>query len=34
MTPLTKAAYFLFLKHQEGILFKHLFDYRNELLIT
>jgi len=32
MTPLPKAVYFLFLKHPEGILFKHLFDYRDELM--
>ena len=34
MTPLPKAVYFLFLKHPEGILFKHLPDYRSELLNT
>ena len=32
MTPLPKAVYFLFLKHPEGILFKHLPDYRDELM--
>ncbi len=31
MEPLVKAVYFLFLKHPEGILFKHLPDYREEL---
>ena len=31
MEPLVKAAYLLFLKHPEGILFKHLPDYREEL---
>lgn len=30
--PLSKAVYFLFLKHPEGIYFKHLTDYREELL--
>ena len=32
MTPLNKAVYLLFLRHKEGILFKHLIDYRDELL--
>lgn len=32
MEPLVKAVYFLFLKHPEGIAFKSLPDYRNELL--
>jgi len=31
MSPLPKAVYFLFLKHPDGIMFKHLTDYRNEL---
>jgi hypothetical protein len=31
MTPLVKAVYFLFLLHPEGIVFKYLIDYRNEL---
>lgn len=31
MEPLVKAVYLLFLKHPEGILFKHLSDYREEL---
>ncbi len=31
MEPLVKAIYLLFLKHPEGILFKHLPDYREEL---
>ena len=31
MEPLTKAVYLLFLKHPEGIAFKHLPDYRKEL---
>lgn len=31
MTPLPKAVFFLFLKHPEGILFKHLPDYKEEL---
>jgi hypothetical protein len=31
MEPLTKAVYLLFLNHPEGILFKHLPDYRQEL---
>lgn len=31
MEPLTKAVYLLFLKHPEGIAFKYLPDYRNEL---
>lgn len=32
MEPLVKAVYILFLKHPEGIVFKGLFDYREELL--
>ena len=32
MEPLVKAVYFLFLKHPEGIVFKGLMDYRDELL--
>ena len=32
MEPLVKAIFFLFLKHPEGILFKHLPDYRKELI--
>ncbi len=32
MSPLPKAVYLLFLKHPEGILFKHLHDYYSELL--
>ena len=31
MTPLPRAVFFLFLKHPEGILFKHLPDYQEEL---
>lgn len=31
MPPLPKAIFFLFLKHPEGILFKHLSEYKNEL---
>lgn len=31
MTPLPKAVFLLFLNHPEGILFKHLPDYREEL---
>lgn len=31
MEPLTKAVYLLFLRHPEGIMFKHLPDYREEL---
>ena len=31
MTPLVRAVYFLFLRHPEGIIFKHLSDYREEL---
>ena len=31
MEPLVKAVYFLFLRHPEGITFKHLPDYRMEL---
>lgn len=31
MEPLVKAVYFLFLKHPEGIVIKHLPDYREEL---
>ncbi len=32
MEPLVKAVYLLFLKHPEGIVFKELTDYREELL--
>lgn len=32
MEPLIKAVYILFLKHPEGIVFKELTDYREELL--
>ena len=32
MRPLPKAVFFLFLKHTEGIQFKHLSDYINELI--
>lgn len=32
MEPLIKAVYFLFLKHPEGIVFKELTEYREELL--
>ena len=32
MEPLVKAIFFLFLKHPEGIIFKHLPDYRKELI--
>lgn len=32
MEPLVKAVYLLFLKHQEGIMFKYLPDYREELM--
>ena len=32
MEPLIKAVFFLFLKHPEGIVFKELADYREELL--
>jgi hypothetical protein len=32
MTPLVKAVYLLFLRHPEGIVFKHLADYREELI--
>ena len=31
MYPLPKAVFFLFLRHEEGILFKNLIDYREEL---
>ena len=31
MEPIVKAVYLLFLKHPEGIAFKYLPDYRNEL---
>ena len=31
MTPMMKAVYFLFLRHPEGIVFKELPDYRDEL---
>lgn len=32
MEPLVKAIFFLFLRHPEGITFKHLPDYRQELI--
>ncbi len=32
MEPLVKAIFLLFLKHPEGIIFKHLPDYRRELI--
>ena len=32
MTPLVKAVYVLFLRHPEGIIFKHLPDYQVELM--
>ncbi|MCE5346706.1 MAG: hypothetical protein LLG13_10525 [Bacteroidales bacterium] len=32
ITPLQKAVYFLFLRHPEGIVFKYIYDYRDELL--
>lgn len=32
MTPLVKAVYLLFLRHEEGIEFKNLIDYRDELM--
>ena len=32
MEPLVKAVYLLFLKHPDGIVFKELSDYREELL--
>jgi hypothetical protein len=32
MYPLPKAVFFLFLKHSEGILFKNLPDYKEELI--
>lgn len=31
MEPINKAVFFLFLRHPEGIIFKHLPDYRKEL---
>lgn len=31
MTPLPKAIFILFLRHKEGILFKELVDYKNEI---
>ncbi|MFI3297025.1 MAG: hypothetical protein R3Y59_05290 [bacterium] len=31
MTPLPKAVFFLFLRHKDGIIFKDLCDYRDEL---
>lgn len=33
MEPLVKAVYLLFLNHPEGLLFKHLPDYRKELTL-
>ena len=32
MTPLPKAVFFFFLRHPEGVIFKHLVDYKDELL--
>ena len=32
LTPLPKAVFLLYLKHPKGILFKHLSDYKNELM--
>lgn len=32
MEPLVKAVFFLFLKHPEGIIYKYLTDYREELI--
>ena len=32
MEPLVKAVYLLYLKHPEGIAFKHLPDYRQEII--
>ena len=32
MEPINKAVYLLFLRHPEGIIFKHLPDYRKELV--
>ena len=32
MTPLVKAVYMLFLRHPEGIIFKHLPDYQAEVM--
>ncbi len=32
MHPLPKTVFFFFLKHPEGILFKHLIDHKNELM--
>jgi hypothetical protein len=32
MEPLVKAVFLLFLKHPEGIIFKHLPDYKQELI--
>ena len=32
MTPLVKAVYLLFLRHPDGIILKHLEDYRKELI--
>lgn len=32
MEPLNKAVYLLFLRHEKGIIFKHLSDYEQELL--
>ena len=32
LEPLNKAVFFLFLKHEEGIIFKHLIDYTEELI--
>ena len=32
MTPLPKTVFFFFLRHPEGVIFKHLVDYKDELL--
>ena len=32
LTPLPKAVFLLFLRHPEGIMLKHLYDHRDELL--
>lgn len=33
MAPMTKAVFLLFLRHEEGIVFKNLPDYRKELMV-
>ena len=33
MAPMTKAVFLLFLRHEEGIVFKDLPDYRKELMV-